>query len=134
MGTRDVVAKAGYGRSDEQSFTIPDGADGSAVDAVDLGRNYAFIIVKCEDAGGIPATTGVTAKVGYGDSDTLCDLYEQDDPSTQWSKSALPTTGTLAFLMNHAFGAQRIQFVLSQNASGADVVFKVYGLDSGIDA
>lgn len=129
---RETVRKAGFGRSDEKTFTIASGADGGEVAAVDLGRNYAFIVVKCEDCSNIPSTTSLSAEVGYDTADTLCDLYEQDDPSTEWSKGNLPTSGTLGFLLNHAAGAQRIRLKLSNNASGGNVVFKVYGWDGGV--
>lgn len=129
---RDTVRKAGWGRSDVQTFTIPASADGSGVDAIDLERNYAFIVVKCEDCSNIPSSTSLSFEVGYDNSDTLCDLYEQDDPSTIYSKGDLPTSGTLAFLLNHAAGAQRLRPVLSNNASGGSVVFKVYGWDGGV--
>lgn len=122
---------SGFGRSDAKTFTIPSGADGSEVAALDLGRNYAFIVVKCADCSGIPATTTMTALAGYADNDTLCDVYEKDDPSTQWSGGNLPTSGTLAFLLVHAAMAQRLQFVLSQVTTD-DVVFEVYGMEAGV--
>lgn len=129
---RETVRKAGWGRSDVQTFTIPASADGSAVAEVDLGRNYAFIVVKCEDCSNIPATTTLSAEVGYDDGDTLVDLYEQDDPGTLWESGNLPTSGTLGFLLNHAAGAQRLRLKLSNNASGGSVVFSIYGWDGGV--
>jgi hypothetical protein len=123
-----------YGRfvaGDPETFTIADAADGSAVAAVDLAFNYKLVVVKCEDCQYIQASTNLTALVGYEALDTLSDLYEQDDPGTQWSKGSLPTTGTLAFVMTHAIGVRRLRLVLSNASSGGATVFKVYGLDEG---
>lgn len=114
-----------------ETFTIPNAADGSAVAAVDLGGNFKGVLIKCEDCQYIAATTTVGAKVGYTGSDTLSDLYEQDDPGTIYAGGNLPTTGTLAFVLTHAFGVRRIQLILSNNASGGPVVFKIQGLDKG---
>lgn len=113
------------------TFTIPNGANGSGVTAVDLAGNYKVIVVKCADCQYIAATTGLTAKIGYTGADTVCDLYEQNDPSTKWSKANLPTSGTLAFHLAHATGARRVQLILSNSASGGDVVFEIQGLDRG---
>jgi len=113
--------------SSEQTFTIPDTGDGSAVDPVDLGAAYDLIWVRCEDCQYIQASTNMTALVKHVSGDTLCDLYEQDDPSTQWSAGALPTSGTMAFLLSHAAGIRHIRLVLSNAASGGAVVLKVKG-------
>ena len=110
----------------EQTFTIGSGADGSAVDPVDLGAAYDLIWVRCEDCSGIDASTNLSALVKHASGDTLCDLYEQDDPSTQWSAGAIPATGTMAFLLSHAAGIRYLRLVLS-NVSTADVVFGIKG-------
>lgn len=123
----------GYGRSDKLSFTIGNGATGALVAAVDLGRNYAYLLVKCENCQYIPSTTTLKANVGYADDDALSALKERDDPGTEWVSGNLPTSGSLAFALVHALGAQRIQFVLSKAASGGAVVFDVYGILAGID-
>ena len=115
-----------------KTFTIAAAADGSAVAAVDLGSNYKIVTVKCEDCQYIQATTNISAQVGYTPGDTLCNLYDQDDPSTVWSKGALPTSGTLAFVLTHATDAHRLRLVLSKAASGGSVVFKVQGYDQGL--
>lgn len=120
-----------WARGAAQAFTIANGADGSLVDPVNLGGNFKTIVITCEDASNIPATTGLTALVGYEQADTLADLYEANDPTTKWSKANLPTTGTLAFVLRHAEGARRIRLVMSNNATGGSVVFKVRGFDKG---
>lgn len=114
--------------SSEQTFTIASGATGSAVTAVDLGRPYREIIIRCEDCSNIQASTNIAALVGYNADDTLCDLYAEDDPGAQWSKGAIPATGTLAFVLKSARGAQYLRLVLSKAASGGSVVFKIRGM------
>src|SRR5688572_14634394 len=109
---RNTSAGVGFGRSDVFTFTIPSGADGSGVAALDFGRGYAAFIVKCEDCTGLADAATLRAKAGYDTADTLCDLYEVNDPGLMWSKDT-PTSGTLAFLFTHAFGAQRLQFIAS---------------------
>ena len=110
------------------TFTIVAAADGSAVTPVDLGANYRYLAVKCEDCQYIQGATTITAEVGYEAADTISDLYAVDDPSTAWSIGALPTTGTLAFGMTYPFAVRRIRFILSNAASGGSVVFKIYGV------
>jgi len=109
------------------TFTVPAGATGSSVEPAELGGNYQAVLVKCDDCAGIAATTSMTAQVGFAGSDAVCDLYEQDNPSTKWSKGALPESGTLVFLLAHAAGARRVRLILSK-AVTADVVFSIIGL------
>lgn len=111
-----------------QTFTIANGANGSAVTPVDLGANYESLVVTCTDCQYIAATTTMSAVIGLGPADTLCTLYAKDDPSSAWATGNLPTSGTLAFGMTYPFAVRRIRLVLSNNASGGSVVFNVYGL------
>ena len=113
-----------------KTFTIGNSADGSAVTPVDIDLDNAkALVITCEDCQYIQASTSLSAQVGYDESDTMCALYELDDPSTAWSKGSLPTSGTLAFVLTHAFGARRLRLILSNAASGGSVVFKVIGID-----
>jgi len=121
----------GFDRSDATACTIANGQTEVTVDA-DLLRNYAYLLITCADCSNIAASTSLLAKVGYDATDEFFDLYERDDPGTQWSKGDLPTTGTLAFALIHALGAQRLRLVLSQAASGGDVVFKVYAIAASV--
>jgi len=118
--------------SGEKTFTIAAAADGSAVAAVDLGANYAMILVYSTDLSKVDASTALTALVGYDDSDTLVDLYTEDDPSTLWSKSAIPATGTMAFFLRSAAGARQLRLVISNVANGGSVVFKVRGMGGAV--
>ena len=122
---------AGFGRSEDKTFVIGSGANGSAVDPVNLGRNYAFIVIKCENCTGIASSTNMRVQAGYSDEDTLCDVYETDTPGTRWNKGSLPTSGTFAMQCSHAAGAQRLRIILSNNTSGA-VTFKIFGWDGGL--
>lgn len=113
------------------TFTIPNGQDGSIVVPVNLGAQYKILCIVCENCGTIAAATNMTAQVAYDNTGSpACTLYEQDDPSTQWSQGAIPVAGTLAFALTHAFGVRRIRLILSNNVIG-DTAFKIYGVHGG---
>jgi len=124
-----VMVEGGFLGGAEQSFSIGSAATGSAVAMVDLGKPYAFILVRCEDTDGIDASTTMTAQVAYVSTDTACDLWEQN-AAQKWTSGTLPAAdnGTFAFLLTNAFGFRHIRFVLSKNSTAA-VVIKVRGLD-----
>ena len=119
-----IVFDARYG---PEEFTIGSGADGSSVDPVDFGRPISAFLVVCEDCSNIAGSSSLTAQVVYDDGSTMVDLYEINDPTTKWSQTDLPTSGTLGFYLEHAGGAQQLRLVLGNNASGGSVVFKIYG-------
>ena len=127
---RTVNREQGFGRSDRQTFTIPNGADGSAVAAVDLARNYSFVVISCDDASDIPASTLMTAEVADDDSGALNPLYMQDG-SASWVSGTLPTSGGFRFWLSHAYGVQRLRLILSNNTTGA-VDFHIYGFDGAV--
>ena len=127
---RTVSRETGYGRSDRQTFTIPNGADGSAVAAVDLERNYSFIVISCDDASNIAADTTLAAVVAEDDDGALNPLYMQDG-SAAWASGVLPTSGGFRFWLSHAFGAQRLRLILNNTTSG-EVVLYVYGFDGAV--
>lgn len=124
-----VVNEVRNEASAQQTFTIPNGANGSAVTPVDLGAPYKIIVVRCEDAQYIPGATNMSADAGYAAADNMCTLYEENDPSTAWSKGALPTTGDFCFALTHSFGARRLRLILSNNSTGGDTVLYVRGYD-----
>lgn len=130
---RSVGANVGFARSDSQTFTIVNGANGSAVTPLDFGRGYAMYIVKCASTANIAALTGLSIKVSYGAADAEVDLFNADDPSLKWSKSPLPTgANSFGFVLTSAFAAQKLRFILSNNATG-NVIFEVYGIDPSVD-
>lgn len=129
---REAAEKAGFGRANEQTFSIANGANGSAVAAVDLGRNYACIVVECVDADGIAAATTMRAEVGYDDNAQLYRL-QKANMEGEWVSGTLPDTAVaFSFVLTHAFMAQKIRLILS-NVTTAIVNFKIYGVDPGID-
>jgi hypothetical protein len=65
--------------------------------------------------------------VGYEAGVALADLYEANSPNIIWTRDT-PTSGTCAFVLHHAFGAQFLQFVASVAASQA-ITIKVWGFD-----
>jgi hypothetical protein len=121
----------GFRATDAFTETIADGTDGTGNAVIDLGANFKVLGIACEDASGIPQSTDLEAEIAFDVNSPLCDLYEQDDPSTEWAKGDLPTSGHFAFILTHSFGVRKIRLVLSQAASGAAVVFKIYGFHSG---
>jgi len=131
MGSnRETINEAGFGRSDAKTVTIPTGNNGGNLGVLDLERNYVYIIIKCADLAGIPASTALTLTVAYDRDDALCTLYERDDPETQWSKT-LPTSGSMAFALVHALAVQRLKIGLSKDTT-APVTFTVYGVAQSI--
>ncbi len=121
-----MTDRLGFLGSSVKLYTIGNGTDGSAAEK-DLGRNYAFLRIRCEDCSNIPDSTTLSLWTKVNPTDAFCELYEINDPSTKWSKG-VPTTGTLDFVVSHAFGTKYIRLDLSANVVG-DVVFQIYGFD-----
>ena len=123
--------KVAWSLSGEKTFTIANAADGSLVTPVDLGTPFKVIGIVCEDCSNIAAASNLADQVAMDGGSTYSDLYEENDPSTIWSKGTLPVTGTLAFVLTHAFGARQIRLILSNNTDG-EVVFSIFGLDGHV--
>ena len=121
----------GFFATDAYPENIADGDDGSTNLEIDFGANFKVIGVICEDCQFIQAATDISAQIAFEPNGPLCDLYEQDDPSTEWSRGAIPATGTMAFILTHAFGVRKIRFVLSNPASGGIVPLRVFAFHSG---
>lgn len=121
----------GFGQS-SGSFVIPSGFDGSAVDALDLERNFAFARVSIGDCSMIPATTTMTLQFGFGASDTVLNAFDNSTTAI-WRSSNLPTSGgfTLMLPPELTMGVRRVKIVLSQNVTG-DATFTIYGFDGGV--
>lgn len=118
----------GFGKSDTYTFTIGNGANGSAVSAVDLGKQYASVHIECLDCSNIASTTTLSANYTTEDGGTLVALKKMDTFEA-WASENLPTSGTMGGYLNHALGVREIQLVLSNNASGGSVVFRITGYD-----
>jgi len=121
----------GFRATDAFPETIAEGTDGTGNEPIDLGANFKVLGVVCEDCSNIPQSTDMNAQIAFDVNGALCDLYEQDDPSTLWDKGDLPTSGSLAFILTHSFGVRKIRFTLENAASGGSVVFKIFAFHSG---
>lgn len=132
MANSKVGIGEGFGRSDRKRFTIPSGATGSGVFRIDLARPYAYHVIRIENCAGFATNATLSVKAANDDSpaQTMCDVYENNDPSTLWSKS-VPVTGTCTFVLTHTFGARYLQFI-SSLATDADVHIDVYGYDPSV--
>jgi len=108
------------------AITLPIGD--LATEVLDFGqKQWKVISVQCGNATPIQAATTMYADVDWGSGD-LVNLYEQDDPSTQWS-STIPAAGKFGFIMTHAFGIKRLRLRVDKGPA-ADVIFKIVGHDA----
>lgn len=110
-----------------RTITIASGQTGVNNAGADFDNGYAFFQVTIEDAAGIPSSTTIRALAGFTHVDSLASVRESNDPGTQWSKN-LPTSGKHTFRFDHAFGAQRLSFILSAAAT-ANVVLTIRPFD-----
>lgn len=112
-----------------KTFTIPSGAGGSAVAAVDLGRCCKAVVLRCADCAGIPAGTTLALYAAEDAGDALCAAYNADTGAAL--AYAMPTSGSWRMAAADLFGARRVRVVLSQNVT-ADTTFELAGLDAGV--
>lgn len=126
-----VSSNVGFAQN-SGTFTIGSGATGSAVTAVDLGRNYAFITVSCNDAQYIQAATTMTIKISRETANTNMNSLWKQDGSGAWTSGTLPTSGGFTFALPDAFGARHVQVILSQNSGAGSVVFTIRGFDPAV--
>jgi hypothetical protein len=128
--TAEGAQRRHYSLTSPRDFVIPNGETGAAVAPIVLDANCRVLGIVITDCAGVAAATSLSAQIAFDNEPSMpvCDLYEQDDPSTQWSKGSIPATGTLAFILTHAFRVRRVRFILSV-VSTAEVRIKVYGLD-----
>lgn len=128
---RETHPDVGWGRSDKQSVTIGAGNTGANLGTLNLGRNYAYIIIRCSLCTGIAASTTLGITVAFDESEALCSVYELSGGSLTILAPTLPTTGSLHFMVIPALGAQFVHLTLSKNATGS-VTFDVYGVAESI--
>lgn len=135
MADRSVLNTTGYGRSTIEQITIAAGE--TTADPVDLGRNYAFIAIRCANLDPIQANTTIALYVGYDtddDDDALYRLGNLNYDGGDWATDNLPTTErTLAFGVPAAAFAQKVKIVLNNAPSGAPVVFEIIGFDPSVN-
>ena len=132
MHDREAHEEVGWGRSDPQTFTIPNGNTGANIGNLDLGRNYAYIIVRCDDCQYIAKDTTLGILTAMDEAQQMNSVYELANNTLTLLAPALPTAGSMRFLLTPAFGAEYIHFTLSANASGGNVVFTVYGIAESV--
>lgn len=116
----------GYVFSKPATLVVPDSELQTGLTA--FGRAYAYFVIICENANGISLATNMTLAVQYPGVPVECNLYDMNDPSTIWSKGALATAGTWAFLLHIGAFANHLRIKFSK-APTADVPFKVIGFD-----
>ena len=132
MHERETYEDVGWGRSDIHTFTIPNGNTGANIGNLNLGRNYAYIIVRCDDCQYIAQATTLGITTAMDENQQMNSVYELANNTLTLMAPALPNTGSMRFLLTPAFGAQYISFTLSANASGGNVVFTVYGIAESV--
>lgn len=127
---RNVTGSSGWGSSDATLFTIPDGASGSAVDAVNLLRPFWAILIRCKDSSKIPGSTTLRLEVAYNSDDPALTRLMTAELGLEWVSGNLPVDHFSGVLLS-AVGIQYMRPVLSANASGGAVVIEITGLDPG---
>ena len=129
---RETLNEEGFGRSDVQTFTIPSGATGANVGEVNLGRNYAYIVIRCDDCQYIQSSTTLAIKAAMDEAQQMNTVYELANNTLTAVGPTLPTSGSLQFLCTPAFGSQYIHLTLSKATSGGAAVFTIYGLAESV--
>jgi len=114
-------------RSTTLEATIALGAMTSNV--LDFKHNYRSFVLHCDDSGGIPGGTAMNVYASVNPEDDLVDLYERDDPSTQWSSVVSPNG--FQFIFSHAEGSRFLQLELDA-VTTAEVVIAVTGMGKDI--
>lgn len=120
-----LTVQPGFGKSAEQTFTIPESVDGSGIDPVDFGQSYAFFSIEIDDVGDAAGLL-FTLEVGNTDSDTMTLVYDD----TAIYQGALPASGGYRTMVKTAFGARRMRIILSAALGGGETVsFSLYAYD-----
>lgn len=129
---RETETQVGWGRSDKQTFTIVNGNNGANVGNLNLGRNYAYIVIRIDDCQYIQSATTLGVKVALDENEQMNSVYEYTANTLTLMAPTLPTSGSMQFFFLPALGAQYIHFTLSKNASGGSVVIDVYGVAESV--
>lgn len=131
---RETEHNVGWGRSDKHTITIANADKGAGSGAVNLGRNYFYIVIRCADCSHIAASTTLVLTTAMDESEAMCSVYNFDISANTLTKfgPTLPTSGSMQFLCVPAAGAQFFHLELSQNTSGGTAVFEVYGIAESV--
>jgi len=124
-----TVEEAGYGVSTTAEVAIASG--GTLSDVIDFGRPHFVFVIRIPDCAEIAAATSMQLLTATYPGTTMCDMYETNDPSIQWSKGALPVAGSLSVLITHAFGARFMQIEFTVVTTGV-VNIEVIALDPAV--
>jgi hypothetical protein len=120
-----IESTIGFGGSQAVEAKILNG--GAWTDPIDMGRNYAFFVIYCASMTGVGTAGKLTASASIFSGTALATIYEANDPATQWSKT-LPTTGSMYFRLDHAWGARFLKLTMTV-AADADLTFYIVGFD-----
>jgi hypothetical protein len=107
--------------------TIPLGADGSNLDAVDLGRRYESVMIMSEDSSGLAAGTTMKLRVSPRESIDPLPLYELNSPNTEYSKALPDSANGFAVVVTHLTGSRYVKPILSA-VTDAAVTLKFMGV------
>lgn len=119
--------QAGFGISERLLYTIPAG-QATAVDVLDLGRPYAFLVIASPVAPSGAAASSNTLSIRLSDDVDGPLIPLGDDDGVPLAQEI----GAVAVWRRYFVGAaRRLQIVLSANTTG-EVLFHVIGSDSGI--
>lgn len=122
-----ISQQAGFGVSERFLYRIPAG-QATAVDVLDLGRPYAFLVIASPVApsGAAAASNTLSIRVSDDVDGPLIPLGDDD------GVPLAPQIGAVAVWRTYFAGAgRRLQIVLSANTTG-EVLFHVIGSDSGV--
>lgn len=125
--------QAGWGRSDKQTYTIVNADTGAGNSPVNLGRNYAYVVIRCADCSHIAGSTTLGIKTAMDEAQALCSSYIYESNTLTLVAPTLPTSGSMQFYFLPALGAQYVHLTLSKNTSGGTAVFEIYGLAESIE-
>lgn len=123
----DFSTKAGFGISPRRIYTIPAG-QATAVEVLDLGRPYAFLLLISPVAptGAAAASNTISIRLSDDIDGPLVPLEDDD------GELYAPQIGSVARWRRYFVGAaRRVQIVLSANTTG-EVIFHIVGVDSGL--
>lgn len=121
---------SGFGVSLGKVATIADGQT-TISEPIDLGRIYAWVVVRCADVGNVAAPTNTLSfQLGVTVDDTLVPLREKDNAGDDVNKTILMDA---VFHQQIFIGAaRRVKPILSAAASGGSVIIEVYGVDAAV--
>jgi len=126
-GAAAPALAARFESSDDQTFTIGNGATGAAVAPVDLGAVYGLLQIECLDATNIAANTTLSLEVDRAAAANVKTVLSPDTGAT-WTP-VVPGAGDFSIMIPFIHPARFVRCILSNAAGGGDVVLTVTGFD-----